>query len=131
MVVHGTNKISSCILNLIDSPLIVNDLHLICSFHQSSLFPHFKVLQLADKHGSDTPSFQARHLTVKYFLMMNVLRIIKEDWKRNAHFRDYLQSLSELNTIDKDEREKKLIHFFRLRFFHHPLQAVEKISSLP
>ena len=98
-----SSKISSCTLNLIDSSLIINDFYLICVFCQSFFFPHFKFLQLADKHGSITPSFQARHLMVRYFLMMNDLRNIKEDWKRNAHFRDYLQSLSKLNTTDKVE----------------------------
>ena len=108
----ASSKISSCTLNLVDSPLIIDDLHLICTFNQSFLFPHFKFLKLADKHGSNTASFQARYLTVIYLLMMNYLRNIKEDWKRNAHSRDYLQSLSELNTTDKVEEEKKFTHFF-------------------
>ena len=109
---RASSKISSCTLNLTDSPLIINDLQLICAFHQSFLFPHFKFLQLADKHESNTPSFQARHLMVIYFLIMSDLRSIREDWKRNVNFRDYLQSLSELNTTDKVDQEKKFTQFF-------------------
>ena len=96
-----SSNISSCTLNIIDSPLILNDLHLICAFHLSFLFPHFKFLQLADTLGSKTPSFQARHLTVRYFLMANDLTPIKKEWRTDERFEEYRVSLNELNESDK------------------------------
>ena len=58
----ASNKIASCTLNLMESPQIMNDLHLLTAFHTSFLFPHFKYLQLGDEDARNTPSFQARHL---------------------------------------------------------------------
>ena len=70
----ASSKIASCTLNLIDSPIIVNDLHLMCFFHEAFLFKHFNFLQLDDKRASKTPSFQARLLLVRYLLMASDLK---------------------------------------------------------
>ena len=63
-------KISSCTLNLIEKPMIMNDLELLVAFHRAFLFPHFKYLQGGDPCTGDTPSFLCRHITIRYFLMV-------------------------------------------------------------
>ena len=88
-------------------------MHLVCAFHESFLFPHFKFLQLADEEGSGTPSFQARHLTVRYFLMMEDLKDIKEKWRTNEYFNDYGNSLALLSATDKQKQQQKFTYFFR------------------
>ena len=54
----ASSKIASCTLNFIDSPIIINDLHLMCFFHEAFLFKHFKFLQLTDKWSSKTQVFK-------------------------------------------------------------------------
>ena len=112
----ASSKIASCTLNLIDSPVIINDLDLMCSFHQSFLFPHFKFLQLADDRASKMPSFQARHLTVRYFLMWYDLKKIEKEWRTDEHFDDYRTSLEVLDETDKVLQKKKFTHFYRYVF---------------
>jgi len=109
----ASSKISSCTLNLIDSPVIINDLHLICLFHREFLFTHFKFLQLADARASKTPSFQARLLLVRYFLMVSDLKEIKEEWRRKNECNDYKTSLEQLSEIEQTSQQKKFTHFFR------------------
>ena len=109
----ASSKISSCTLNLIDSPVIINDLHLICLFHEEFLFPHFKFLQLADARASKTPSFQARLLLVRYFLMVTDLIQIKEEWRTKIECNEYKLSLEQLSEIEQTSQQKKFTHFFR------------------
>ena len=80
-----------------------------CSFHESFLFPHFKFLQQADIRASKTPSFQARHLTVRYFLMWNDLKKIEKEWITDEHFDEYQKSLETLDEIDKVLQKNKLL----------------------
>ena len=93
--------------------MIINDLHLICLFHQEFLFTHFKFLQLADARASKTPSFQARLLLVRYFLMVSDLKEIKEEWRRKNECNDYKISLEQLSEIEQTSQQKKFTHFFR------------------
>ena len=109
----ASNKIASCTLNLIDSPVIINDLHLICSFHKSFLFPHFKFLQQEDIRASKAPSFQARHLTVRYFLMWHDLKKIEKEWRSDEHFKDYEITLDNFDETTKAIQKKKFTHFYR------------------
>ena len=109
----ASNKIASCTLNLIDSPVIINDLHLICLFHKTFLFKHFKFLQLADTRASKTPSFQARLLLVRYFLMVSDLNELRNEWRTNNECDEYRLSLEELNTDEQLLQNKKFTHFFR------------------
>lgn len=110
----GVSKIASCTLNLIDSKHIINDLHLICAFHTFFLFPHFGFLQLGDPKAGNTASFQARHMAVQYFLMLEDLLAIDNDWERKEQFGEYVRSLEELNDDDKAiQKKKKFTHFTR------------------
>ena len=109
----ASSKIASCTLNLIDKPIIVNDLHLMCFFHEAFLFKHFKFLQLADKRASKTPSFQARLLLVRYFLMASDLKEINTKWRTHHKGVDYNITLQQLNETDKVIQKQKFTHFLR------------------
>jgi len=52
----ASSKIASCTLNLIRCAPIINNLHLLATFHKSWLFSHFKHLQLGDEKAGNTPS---------------------------------------------------------------------------
>ena len=101
------SKISSCTLNLIDSPLLINDLHLMWLFHKKCLFTHFKFLQLADARASKTPRFQAQLLLARHFLMVHDLKDIKEGWRTMNKCSDYKPSLEQLSEADKTAQLKK------------------------
>ena len=91
-------KIASCTLNLVKNDAVRSDLELIAVFHSWFLFPHFKFLQEGDPVAGGTPSFLARHITVRYFLTMNDLRIIDTgEFKTHKSFRDYNMSVDALS----------------------------------
>lgn len=110
----ASSKIASCTLNLIDSKPIRNDLQLIVSFHTTFLFPHFKYLQTGDVASGATPSFQARHLLVRLFLMQDDLKEIKKKWKENSNFELYVSTLNDIeDEKQKEQQQKKLTEFYR------------------
>ena len=96
-----------------DSKPIVNDLHMLVAFHQSFLFPHFKFLQLGDKEAGDKPSFQARHLLVRYCMMATDLQKIKENWREHEHFSKDVSTYDELNLTEQQQQQQKLTEFLR------------------
>ena len=107
-------KIASCTLNLIKNATVHSDLELIAAFHSWFLFPHFNFLQEGDPVAGDTPSFLARLITVRYFLMMDDLRIIDNgEFKTNESFRDYNDIVDTLSPEDQIIAQKKFKHFFR------------------
>ena len=109
----AASKIASCTLNLMDSKCIINDLHLLCAFHTFFLFPHFGLLQRGDPKAGNTESFQARHVAVQYFLMLEDLLAIENDWDTKEEFGEYVRSLEALNDDDKAIQKKKFPHFTR------------------
>lgn len=107
-------KIASCTLNLIKNAAVRSDLELIATFHSWFWFPHFKFLQEGDPAVGGTASFLARHITVRYFLMMDDLRIIDTgESKAHDSFRDYNKSVVALCAEDQVIAEKKFKYFFR------------------
>ena len=109
----ASSKIASCTLNLIRFAPIMNDLYLLTAFHCSWLFPHFKYLQLGDDKAGNTPSFQGRNMLVRYYLMDSDIQNLKQEWKTNEHFAQYVSSLNALPMNEKKIQERKLTHFFR------------------
>ena len=99
-------KIASATLNLMNNAQTVNNLHLLTAFHETFLFPHFKFLQLGDKESGNTPSFQARHQLLWYFLMDNDLISIQNDFQQKEHFQKYVSTLANLNEEQKRIHEK-------------------------
>ena len=71
------NKIASCTVNLIQKPVIMNDLELMIGFHTGFVFPHFQFLQIGDPKTGGTPSFLGRHCTLRYYLMLIDIDAIK------------------------------------------------------
>ena len=65
------------------------------------LFPHFRFLQLGDDKVGNTPSFQARHVTICYFLMLEDLLTIENDWETEEEFSEYVSTLNDLSYEDK------------------------------
>ena len=105
-------KIASCTLNLIKKPVIVNDLELLVAFHKAFLFPHFKFLQLGDPRTGTTSSFLSRHITIRYFLMIEDLESMENNkWMSHVKFTAFKSSLDKLNDIEKEQQKKKNILF--------------------
>ena len=105
-------KIASCTLHLINKPVIVNDLELLVAFHEAFLFPHFKFLQLGDPRTGTTASFLSRHITIRYFLMMEDLESMENNkWMSHVKFTAFKSSLDKLNDIEKEQQKKKITLF--------------------
>ena len=96
-----------------ESKPIVNDLHLLVLFHTAFLFPHFKFLQLGNKASGDQPSFQARHLLVRYCMMATDLEDIKKKWKEHENFRMFVSTLNDLSINEQNQQKRKLTKFLR------------------
>ena len=109
----AASKIASCTLNLMDCKCIINDLHLLCAFHTFFLFPHFQFLQLGDPKAGNTPSFQARHVCVRYYLMLEDLLVIENDWETKEEFSEYVQTLEALDDDNMVIQKKKSTHCTR------------------
>ena len=102
------NQIASCTLNLIQKPVIMNDLELMIGYHTSFVFPHFQFLQLGDPKTGGTPSFLGRHCSLRYYLMLIDIEAIKgEQWLGNPHFKDFCTTLLSLNEIEQEQQKKK------------------------
>ena len=87
-------KIASATSSLIDEPMIISDVHLLSVIHRWFLFPHFKWCQLGDPEVGVTPSFQSRHMMVRYFLMMDHIESAMEDrWKSMVMFEGFKDTL--------------------------------------
>ena len=106
------NQIASCTLNLIQKPVIMNDLELMIGFHTCFVFPHFQFLQLGNPKTGGTPSFLGRHCSLRYYLMLIDIETVKgERWLSNPHFKDYCTNLLNLNEIEQEQQKKKLTYF--------------------
>jgi len=60
-------KIASCTLNLIQKPVIMNDLELLVSFHRVFLFSHFNFLQ----GGNPRTRNREGYLQAYYYLLVS------------------------------------------------------------
>ena len=109
-------KITSCNLNFIGKPMIMNDLELLVVFHCALLFPHFKYLQGSNQCTGNTPSFLCRHITVRYFLIMEDIEGMKnEKWNNHEMFVDFKVTYKLLNDEKKQIKKKNyLVYKIRL-----------------
>ena len=109
----ASSKIKYCTLNLIRNKIIINDLHLLVSFHEAFLYPHFKFLQNGEPQIKNSSSFIARHTTVRLFLVMEDLSNIENTWISIEKFDNYKQSLRGLSKSEQELYNNKITHFFR------------------
>ena len=73
-----------------DNASIGVDLQFLCAFHQYFMFPHFEHLQLGDPDVGNTPGFQARLMSARYFLMIQDLEALADEkWREIEEFKDY------------------------------------------
>ena len=78
-------------------------------------FPHFKHLQKVDPLTGDTPGYQGRLVTLRYFIMYQDLKDCeKGKWKTREDFREYVSFLNELTEEEKESCMKKADHLFRI-----------------
>lgn len=86
---------------------------LIATFHHWFLFPPFKFIHEGDLVAGKTMSFQARHITVRYFIMMNDLMLVKNEAdKDDDNFKDYVISVNIPKIEDQAIVANKCMHFF-------------------
>ena len=79
--------------------MIVSDVFLLASIHEFFLSPHFKWCQQGDTEAGNTPSFQGRHMLVRFFLMHSqIASALKEDeWIEMEEFGKFVSTFDKLN----------------------------------
>ena len=108
-------KVAVSTLALIKEPMIMSDVHLIAAFHNWFLFSHFKWCQLGDPEVGGTPSFQSRHMLVRFFIMLTQVEdAMEEKWMDMAEFNKFVRSLDNINDNEKEIQKKKVAHFLRI-----------------
>ena len=65
--------------SLIKKSVVLNDLELLVTFHEAFLFPHFRFLHLGDLQTGNKASFLCRHITIRYFLMIEDLESMQNN----------------------------------------------------
>ena len=126
-------KIASCTLNLLQKPVIINDLELLVAFHRAFLFPHFQSLQLGDPRTGNKASFIARHIAVRYFLMIEDLEKMEGDeWMNHEMFISFLATLNILNEEEKIQQKKitLFLKFIRQSIEKHFKQWIDRLFFL-
>ena len=107
----SSHQIASCTKNLMDNVSIRADLYFLCGFHQYFMFPHFEHLQLGDPDSGNTPGFQARLMSARYFLMILDLEALAYDkWREREEFRDYKVIFDALDDEKKELQRKKFTY---------------------
>ena len=105
-------QVADATLQLMNNKQILNDLDLVVAFHECFLFPHFKFFQGGDPRTGNTPGFLARHVLVRYFLMIRDLESLEDGkWRENEKFQDYSRSYDNLNNRMKRRQNLKLTEF--------------------
>ena len=138
------NKIASGIISLTKEHIIVSDIKLISSFHDTFLNQHFDWLQKGDEGIGGTPGYLGRHMLLRYFLMHSDLKKMTNDgWKQEGAtgMEPFLNSLDEelmdvsmLDPADpKGERTikgKDIQAMKASKFFSTALKILEKHYSI-
>ena len=91
-----------------DEPIIMSDINLLAAIHKYYLFPHFSWAQKGDEEAGGTPSFLARHMFIRYFLMVSDLESAMESkWKLIEKFDEFKATLDGLTNEEKKCKSQK------------------------
>ena len=109
----GAYKVASATFTLMQEPMIVSDIFLLATIHEFFLFPHFKWCQQGDPEVGNTPSFQSRHMLVRYFLMHSqIANALKNDeWLKMEKFGNFVSTFGKLNEEEISIQKLKVRHF--------------------
>ena len=102
------NRIACCTLNLMEMPVIMNNLEVLIAFHKAYIFPHFHFLQLGNPGTGRSPGFRGRHSTIHYYLMRRDIDEIKGDqWLSNDNFNGFCTTLFQLDQNKQIQQKRK------------------------
>ena len=103
----ATSKITSCTLNFMDSKCIINDLHLLCAFHNFYL-PILQILAAWGRQSIEHSKFPSKARNCSLFLILEDLLTIEDYWEREEGFSEYASTMNEL--INEDEVVQNKVH---------------------
>jgi hypothetical protein len=90
------NIIASNLLSLASSEWIVADVYFIAGISQSWLNPHMKWYQGSDPNIG-RPGFLCFHRAVRYFLMIDDIDVIRDDWRTNEVFSKFSRQVQSMS----------------------------------
>jgi hypothetical protein len=102
------NTVASNLLSLASSKWIINDVHFLSAITNSFLNPHMHWYQGADPNIS-TPGFFAFHRQVQYFLQIEDLEDMKQNWKTKKEFKVLVDYTTEM---EKKELKEQIVGWF-------------------
>ena len=116
-------KVVSTDKNLMRKKEIQSDIKIIVAIHKNWMFEHFDFLQGGDPLTGNVAGYQARMMTVRYFLMHEDLRsCMGGKWKDMEGYKDMYQFNCEKLDIETHRlQEDKVEHTFT-----HMLDSIEK-----
>lgn len=86
---------------------------LIATFHHWFLFTQFKFIHEGDLVTGNTASFQDKHITIRYFIMMYDLTLVENGaYIDDEKFKDCVTSVNKLTIEDQAIAANKFMHFF-------------------
>jgi hypothetical protein len=111
--VSEENIIASNLLSLASSDWIVADIYLIAGVAKSWLNPHIRWYQGSDPNVA-TPGFLSFHRQVRYFLMLEDLKNIEDNWREMDEFAAFSKKLLTMtNSIQKKLKEDIATSFLK------------------
>ena len=100
--------VAASTLGLIKEPMILSNFCLLTTFHTWFVIVHFNWCQKRNPEAGDTPSFQAQHMLVRYFLMLQQVEYaMEEKWMVYAEFGGFVRSFKNLNESNIEIQKKK------------------------
>ena len=99
----ATRKIAFCTLKSMANECIMNDICLLVLFHKVYLFLNIKFLESGDPEVGDTAGFIVRHITVRYYVMLeDIANMEGYGYQTHADFIEYKNGLNNLSNNDKE-----------------------------
>jgi hypothetical protein len=99
------NTVASNLLSLASSKWIIADVHILSAITNSFLNPHMRWYQGSDPNIS-TPGFLAFHLQVQYFLQIEEIQDMKQNWKTKKEFKVFVEYTTEM---EKKELKEQMV----------------------
>jgi hypothetical protein len=107
------NTVASNFLSLsTSSPWIVSDVYFLLGITVTWLNPHFRWYQRPDAQLENSlPGHLAFHRAVRYFLMIEDLENIRNNWWTMEKFKKFVDEVKEMNEEQKKRKEHFLSSF--------------------
>ena len=107
------NVIASNLLRMFKEPWVVADVHFITAVSDMWMNRHLKWYQGKDDNiGSN--GYLSVHRSVRYFIQLRDLQIMKDEWKDRTEFGPYRTEYNKLSAEVKEKKNDQRDYFFEL-----------------